>query len=64
MKTAFARKLRAPQHDAPVDHIPAEDLRKGDVVLVEAGDIIPCDGKSLKAAPRWTKAPSPVNPLR
>lgn len=27
-KTAFARKLRAPQHDAPVDHVPAEDLRQ------------------------------------
>ncbi|MFO5854346.1 potassium-transporting ATPase subunit B, partial [Klebsiella pneumoniae] len=27
-KTAFARKLRTPQHDAPVDHVPAEDLRK------------------------------------
>lgn len=47
-KTAFARKLRAPQHDAPVDHVPAEDLRKGDVVLVEAGDIIPCDGEVIE----------------
>ena len=46
-KTAFARKLRAPQHNAPVDHVPAEDLRKGDVVLVEAGDIIPCDGEAI-----------------
>ncbi|UMX68396.1 potassium-transporting ATPase subunit KdpB [Klebsiella pneumoniae] len=47
-KTAFARKLRTPQHDAPVDHVPAEDLRKGDVVLVEAGDIIPCDGEVIE----------------
>ena len=47
-KTAFARKLRAPQHNAPVDHVPAEDLRKGDVVLVEAGDIIPCDGEVIE----------------
>ena len=47
-KTAFARKLRAPQHDAQVDHIPASDLRKGDVVLVEAGDIIPCDGEVIE----------------
>ena len=47
-KTAFARKLRAPQHDATVDHVPAEDLRKGDVVLVEAGDIIPCDGEVIE----------------
>jgi K+-transporting ATPase ATPase B chain len=47
-KTAFARKLRAPQHDAQIDHIPAADLRKGDVVLVEAGDIIPCDGEVIE----------------
>lgn len=25
-----------------------EDLRKGDVVLVEAGDIIPCDGEVIE----------------
>ena len=47
-KTAFARKLRAPQHDAPMDHVPAEELRKGDIVLVEAGDIIPCDGEVIE----------------
>ncbi|TKI05735.1 potassium-transporting ATPase subunit KdpB [Martelella alba] len=47
-KTVFARKLRAPKHDAQVDHIPTSDLRKGDVVLVEAGDIIPCDGEVLE----------------
>ena len=47
-KTAFARKLRAPQHDAQIDHVPAEELRKGDVVLVEAGDIIPCDGEVIE----------------
>ncbi|CCK01644.1 Potassium-transporting ATPase B chain (TC 3.A.3.7.1) [Cronobacter sakazakii 701] len=47
-KTAFARKLRAPHHDAQMDHIPAADLRKGDIVLVEAGDIIPCDGEVIE----------------
>ena len=47
-KTAFARKLRAPQYDAPTDRIPAADLRRGDVVLVEAGDIIPCDGEAIE----------------
>lgn len=47
-KTAFARKLRTPQHGAPMDHVPAEELRKGDVVLVEAGDIIPCDGEVIE----------------
>ena len=47
-KTAFARKLRAPQYGASTDRIPAADLRRGDVVLVEAGDIIPCDGEVIE----------------
>ena len=47
-KTAFARKLRAPQYGAATDRIPAADLRRGDVVLVEAGDIIPCDGEAIE----------------
>jgi len=47
-KTAFARKLRAPQYGAPTDRIPAADLHRGDVVLVEAGDIIPCDGEAIE----------------
>ena len=47
-KTAFARTLRAPQYGAPTDRIPAADLRRGDVVLVEAGDIIPCDGEAIE----------------
>ena len=45
VKTAFARKLREPKYGAQMDHVPADELRKGDVVLVEAGDIIPCDGR-------------------
>jgi len=47
-KTAFARKLRSPQYGAPTDRIPAADLRRGDVVLVEAGDTIPCDGEAIE----------------
>ena len=35
-----------------MDHVPADELRKGDVVLVEAGDIIPCDGEVIEGAPR------------
>lgn len=31
-----------------MDHVPANDLRKGDIVLVEAGDIIPCDGEVIE----------------
>ncbi|WP_202303800.1 potassium-transporting ATPase subunit KdpB [Dryocola clanedunensis] len=47
-KESWARKLRAPKHDAQMDRVPAADLRKGDIVLVEAGDIIPCDGEVLE----------------
>lgn len=47
-KTAFARKLREPKYGAEMDHVPAEELRKGDIVLVEAGDIIPCDGEVIE----------------
>lgn len=47
-KTAFARKLRAPHYGAEMDHVPSDELRKGDVVLVEAGDIIPCDGEVIE----------------
>lgn len=47
-KTAFARKLREPKYGAHMDHVPADELRKDDVVLVEAGDIIPCDGEVIE----------------
>ncbi len=46
-KTAFAKRLQAPRRDAAIDRVPSADLRKGDVVLVEAGDIIPCDGEAI-----------------
>ncbi|HAD4336499.1 TPA_asm: K(+)-transporting ATPase subunit B [Salmonella enterica subsp. enterica serovar Typhi str. CT18] len=48
-KTAFARRLRAPRHDAQADNVPAAELRKGDIVLVKAGDIIPCDGEVIES---------------
>jgi K+-transporting ATPase ATPase B chain len=44
----IAKKLRKPQHDAKVDHLPGADLRRGDVVLVEAGDMIPADGEVIE----------------
>lgn len=47
-KTAFARRLRALRHDAQADNVPAAELRKGDIVLVKAGDIIPCDGEVIE----------------
>ncbi|STN25895.1 potassium-transporting ATPase B chain [Escherichia coli] len=32
-KTAFARKLREPKYGAAADKVPADQLRKGDIVL-------------------------------
>ncbi len=34
----------------------ADQLRKGDIVLVEAGDIIPCDSEVIEGAHRSMKA--------
>ncbi|QHM77315.1 Potassium-transporting ATPase ATP-binding subunit [Mixta theicola] len=47
-KTSFAKKLSAPRYDAGWRQTAAETLRKGDWVLVEAGDIIPCDGEVIE----------------
>lgn len=47
-KTAFARKLREAKYGAASETVPADTLRKGDIVLVEAGDIIPCDGEVIE----------------
>ena len=43
-KFVVAKKLREPRHGAIVDLLPGTDLRRGDVVLVEAGFMIPADG--------------------
>jgi K+-transporting ATPase ATPase B chain len=44
-QTSQAKKLRAPQRDASFDMVASSTLRKADVFLVEAGDIIPADGE-------------------
>jgi K+-transporting ATPase ATPase B chain len=43
-----AKRLKAPRHDAPHEGVPALDLRQGDIVLVEAGDMIPSDGEVIE----------------
>ncbi len=43
-----AKKLTHPDHAAEYHVVPSDALRKGDLVLVEAGDIIPSDGNVLK----------------
>jgi K+-transporting ATPase ATPase B chain len=42
-----AKKLSRPEKGAPLFSLPASSLRKGDVVLVEAGDFIPGDGEVI-----------------
>ncbi|HEJ7281308.1 potassium-transporting ATPase subunit KdpB [Serratia marcescens] len=47
-KTIWAKKLAGPRRDGATEKVAAESLRKGDIVLVEAGDTIPCDGEVLE----------------
>ncbi|MBH3121077.1 potassium-transporting ATPase subunit KdpB [Serratia ureilytica] len=47
-KTSWAKKLAGPRRNGATEKVAAESLRKGDIVLVEAGDTIPCDGEVLE----------------
>src|SRR5579885_2841629 len=42
--TTMAKRLAGPDRFGPVQEVTAPELRKGDLVLVEAGDVIPGDG--------------------
>jgi len=42
----------------------ARRLRKGDIVIVRAGEAIPATATSSKARPPWMNPPSPANPPR
>lgn len=43
--TTTAKRLAGPSRNSAVETVAAPDLRKGDLVLVEAGDVIPGDGE-------------------
>lgn len=43
-----AKRLRAPRRDAPVEIVSSTELRKGDLYLVEAGDVLPADGEVVE----------------
>jgi K+-transporting ATPase ATPase B chain len=43
-----AKRVTAPQRGSSFTAVPATSLRKGDVVLVEAGDVIPADGEIVE----------------
>jgi K+-transporting ATPase ATPase B chain len=45
-----ARKLARPQRDAAQTPVPSSALRKGDVVLVVQGDLVPGDGEVIEGA--------------
>jgi len=46
--TVNAKKLAEPRHGAAWFSVAADNLVKDDVVLVEAGDVIPCDGQVIE----------------
>ena len=43
-----ARRLAEPKRDAAVELVPSSKLAKADVVLVQAGDVIPADGEVVE----------------
>ena len=43
-----AKRLDGPQTDAEKTEVPSSQLKKGDIVLVEAGDTIPGDGEVVE----------------
>ena len=47
-KETQAKKLRRPQREAGFDLVSSVTLRKNDVFLVEANDIIPADGEVIE----------------
>ena len=47
-KKVIAKVLAAPKHGSQWHPQEAEELRKGAVVLVEAGDVIPLDGEAIE----------------
>ncbi|MGH8806551.1 MAG: potassium-transporting ATPase subunit KdpB, partial [Noviherbaspirillum sp.] len=47
-QSVHAKKLDAPRHGSGWLPRPATDLRKGDTVLIEAGDIVPADGEVIE----------------
>ena len=44
-RDVVAKRLAKPQAREAFQSVPAPSLRRGDFVLVEAGDVIPCDGE-------------------
>jgi len=49
-QTVWARRLADPARRDAVARVRAEELRRGDVVLIEAGDYVPADGEVIQGA--------------
>ncbi len=47
-KTTWAKKLAEPRYGASYVPAPIDDMRKGDAVLIEAGDMVPLDGEVIE----------------
>ncbi|MCL2447669.1 MAG: potassium-transporting ATPase subunit KdpB [Polyangiaceae bacterium] len=47
-RDALAKRLSEARRGAPAALVNASTLRKGDVVLIEAGDDVPCDGEIIE----------------
>ena len=52
-----ARRLRNPDRHLEFDMVPAESLRRGDVVLVTAGQLIPADGEVISGVASVDESP-------
>ena len=55
-----ARKISSPEKKGDAVTVSSASLKKGDLVLVRAGEQIPADGEVIEGA----KAPSPASPRR
>jgi potassium-transporting ATPase ATP-binding subunit len=49
-QTVWAKQLASPEDRAHSTGVRAEELRRGDIVLIEAGDYVPADGEVLQGA--------------
>ncbi|MES2205399.1 MAG: potassium-transporting ATPase subunit KdpB [Pseudomonadota bacterium] len=47
-QTVQAKKLYKPNYGGPFEFVSGTHLKKGDVILVEAGDLIPVDGEVIE----------------
>ncbi|MBC7622064.1 MAG: potassium-transporting ATPase subunit KdpB [Aeromicrobium sp.] len=49
-KSVWAKKMAQPVFGSETHTVPSEELKKGNIVLVQAGDVVPADGIVLQGA--------------